>query len=259
MDALIGWTGLVGATLAGARAFDARFRSIDIDSMRGRRWGLVVCAGVRAEKWKANRDPASDAAGIAALTAVLDTIQIERLVLISTADVYPVPTDVDERSMIDPNAAQPYGRHRLALERFCAERFPATIVRLPGLFGAGLKKNAIFDLLHANGVDRIHPASRYQFYNLARLWPDIERVLAASIPLVNLTAGPLSMAEIAASAFGRTLVPTGDVVPASYDIRSEHAARFGGADGYWYGATQTLDEITAFVEQERRRLAGPHR
>ena len=63
MDALIGHTGLVGGTIARSRAFDASFRSTDIDAMRGRHWDLVVCAGVRAEKWKANQDPAGDAAG----------------------------------------------------------------------------------------------------------------------------------------------------------------------------------------------------
>ncbi|WP_092685106.1 hypothetical protein [Albimonas donghaensis] len=39
-----------------------------------------------------------------------------------------------------------YGRRRRMLETFCAERFPrCSIVRLPALFGPGLRKNFIFD------------------------------------------------------------------------------------------------------------------
>ena len=135
MDALIGHTGLVGGTIARARTFDAAFRATDIDTMRGRSFELVVCAGVRAEKWKANQDPDGDRAGIAKLSDVLETVSIGHLVLISTVDAYPAPIGVDESTPIDAAAGQPYGRHRLALERFCAGRFECTIVRLPGLFG----------------------------------------------------------------------------------------------------------------------------
>jgi hypothetical protein len=42
-----------------------------------------------------------------------------------------------------------YGRNRRALEAFCADRFDdCLIVRLPALFGPGLRKNFIFDLLN---------------------------------------------------------------------------------------------------------------
>jgi len=257
VDALIGWSGLTGSALRRARPFDAMFRSTDIDDMRGREFDLVVCAGVRAEKWKANRDPEEDRAGIARLTAVLATVRAAHLVLISTADVYPVPIGVDELTVIDPAAGHPYGQHRLALERFCQERFACTIVRLPGLFGSGLKKNALFDLLHDNAVDAIHPDSEFQFYALDRLWADIVRVRAAGIGLVNFAVEPTAMRTVALRAFGRTLVAKRDAAPVRYDMRSRHAARFGGRDGYWYGAASTLDEITRFVAAERHGGATP--
>lgn len=252
MDALIGWTGLTGSTIRRARDFDALYRSTDIETMRGAAYDLVVCAGVRAEKWKANKDPEGDAAGIARLTDVLGTVRIGHLVLISTADAYPVPVAVDEATPIDPQAGHAYGRHRVALERFCAERFSTTVVRLPGLFGEGIKKNAIFDLLHDNAVAAIHPDSEFQFYDLTRLWADIERVRAAGIPLVNLSVEPTAMRDVAARAFQRTLeMPLAS--PVRYDIRSRYAAQFGGRDGYWYDAASTLDAIAAFVARERAR------
>ena len=139
MDALIGWSGLIGSSLRRVRPFDAMFRSTDIDEMRGGAFDLVVCAGARAERWMANRDPEGDRAGIARLTDVLLTTRIRKLVLISTVDAYPVPAGVDEGTPIAREAGHPYGRHRYALERFCQDRFDCAVLRLPGLFGQGLK------------------------------------------------------------------------------------------------------------------------
>ena len=255
-DALIGWSGLVGSTLRRARGFDAMFRSTDIDEMRGRAFDLVVCAGVPAEKWKANRDPDADRAQIASLTDVLATIRAEHLVLVSTVDVYAAPLAVDESTAIDASSCQPYGRHRYALEQFIQARFVSTVVRLPALFGEGLKKNAVFDLLHDNRTDAIHPESRFQFYELARLWTDVERVRAQRIPLVNISVEPTSMRDVALRAFGRELTPSPDAQPAAYDVRSRYAEGFGGRAGYWYDAASTLDALARFVAQERRRMNG---
>lgn len=252
MDALIGHTGLVGGTVARARAFDASYRSSDIDTMRGRTFDLVVCAGVRAEKWKANQDPEADRAGIDRLTDVLDTVRIGHLVLVSTIDVYPSPVGVDERTPIDAGTLHAYGRHRHALEQFCRDRFACTVVRLPGLFGQGLKKNAIFDLIHDNAVDRIHPDSEFQFYALEQLWRDIERVRETGISLVNFSVAPTRMGDIAERVFGRVLTAPPGAGAARYDMRSLYAGRFGGRGGYWYDAESTLGAIGRFIADERR-------
>src|SRR5205823_4842665 len=143
-----GHTGFVGSTLGRQHAFEACFNSTNIDDIRGRRFDLVVCAGVRAEKWKANIDPTGDAAGIARLQGALDEVAAARFVLISTVDVFARPTGVDEDSPVDTSTVHAYGRHRRALEEYAAGRFDATVVRLPGLYGRGLKKNIIYDLLH---------------------------------------------------------------------------------------------------------------
>lgn len=210
----------------------------------------------RAEKWKANRDPVSDREGIARLTDVLQTTRIGQLVLISTVDAYPVPIGVDEGTPINPEAGHPYGRHRHALERFCQDRFDSTVLRLPGLFGPGLKKNAIHDLLHEHMVSNLHPASAFQFYALDRLWADIQRVLAAHLPLVNVAVEPTTMRVVASRAFGRTLHENASAQPTCYDVRSKYAVQFGGALGYSYDAESTLDAIAAFVASERRNAGG---
>src|SRR5688500_7998318 len=127
--------------------FDDGFHSRDVDSIAGRRYSLLVCAGAPAEKWRANQDPDADRASLGRLTGALQHVQADRVVLVSTVDVYPAPIAVDESTPIDAESGQPYGRHRLALERFVQQRFATTVLRLPGLYGPGIKKNVIFDLL----------------------------------------------------------------------------------------------------------------
>ena len=250
-DALIGYTGFVGGAILRSRSFDACYRSTDIDTIRHRRFELVVCSGAPAEKWRANRDPDEDRARLATLTEALADVTAEHFVLISTIDVYPHPSGVDEGTQIDAAAGQPYGRHRLELEDFCRTRFDTTVVRLPGLYGSGLKKNAVFDLLHDRPVDAIAGNARFQFYDVDRVWPDVERVLGAGIGVANITAEPVAMSEIAARVFNRTLPTPWSHTAPSYDVRSRHAQLVGGDNGYWFDAGAVIAGLQRFVARER--------
>lgn len=247
-SALIGHTGFVGTNLRAALPFDVLVNSKNLEELRGRSFELVVCAGVRAEKWKANRDPDGDLAGIDRLLTVLREVRARRFVLVSTVDVFEDPVGVDESAAAD--AHHPYGRHRRLLEALCAHEFPTLIARLPALFGPGLKKNALFDLLHDNQVEKIHPESRYQFYDVRWLWPDVEKAHAAGIQLLHLATEPIAMREIASRCFGRELrAPPG--AAARYDARSRHASLWGRNDGYLRPRGAVLAGLEAFVRKER--------
>jgi hypothetical protein len=254
-NALIGSTGFVGGNLLRQARFDEQYHSTNIDSIRGRSFDLIVCAGARAEKWKANQDPLGDQVGIARLTDALSQTQARRVVLISTIDVYPEPFEVEEDTRIDPSRATPYGRHRFELEQFVASRFDSLIVRLPGLFGPGLRKNIIYDLLHDNQVHKINPASVFQYYNLDHLWGDIQTSLRHGLDLVNFATEPLPTRELLASVFGRRLPEQPGPAP-HYDFRSRHAELFGGAGGYLYLNAHLIAELRRFVYGEERRLAA---
>lgn len=250
MDALIGSTGYVGTTLLGQREFGARYHSTDIATIRGRRFGRVVCAGVTAVKWWANANPEEDRRRIAALMADLAHIEAARFVLISTVDVYGHPQAVTEADA--PQPTQPYGRHRLELEAFVAHRFPRHhIVRLPGLFGPGLKKNTLYDLLHNNQLDRVNPASRLQWYPLARLAADLDRIEAAGLPFANLATAPLAMATLRDRFFPGTPMGAAAGPPADYDMQTQHAPLFGGPPGYALGPEAMLTALANFLETAR--------
>ena len=218
-DALIGYTGYVGSSILRERSFDSCYRSTDIGTIRGSEFETVVCCGAPAEKWRANRDPDEDRARLATLTSALTYVRARRFVLISTIDVYPNPSGVDERTTIDAAASQPYGRHRYELEEFCRGRFDTTVVRLPGLFGRGLKKNAIFDLLHDRPVDAIPGNARFQFYNTERVWSDVELVLAAGLSTNILLRRRLSfLSEDVHTSHGHAIIGTPLLVPVPKNV-----------------------------------------
>jgi nucleoside-diphosphate-sugar epimerase len=254
-SALIGYTGLVGGTLLRQTRFDALFNRGNIESIAGRSYDMLVCAGAPAQKWLANREPGPDRANLERLMNALASVNARQVVLISTVDVLPIPVGVEESAAIDMANQQPYGRHRYELERFVQDRFESLVVRLPGLFGAGLKKNVIFDFLHGNQVDAIHSDASYQFYPLDWLLRDLETALRRRLRLVHFATEPTSVCEIASEVFGREFInhPTDRV--ARYDFRSQFAGHFGGTNGYLYSRDQVLDEMKQFVQSFKRLVA----
>ena len=146
-DLLVGSTGFVGGNLAAKHAFAAVCHSTDIAAQFGAKPDLCVYAGVPAAMFLANTDPDADLAVMAAARENLRQIAPKQLVLISSIAVYADSRGKDEQSPMTPDGLPAYGRNRLQLERWVREDYPnALIVRLPALYGIGLKKNFLFDL-----------------------------------------------------------------------------------------------------------------
>jgi len=241
----------VGSSLLAQHAFDARFNSTNIETIAGRTFDLLVCAGARAEKWKANADPAGDRIGIERLLAALAGVKAERAVLISTVDVFADPREVDESAAIDTSRAQAYGANRRALEVAFAERFGATIIRLPGVYGPGLKKNIIYDLLHGHETAKIDSRGVFQFYGVRRLWKDVGTALDHGLGVVHLVTEPVSVADIAVRAFGLAFDNRAVDRPARYDVRTKYAALFDGAGSYIEDRERELEGIRRYVADSR--------
>jgi len=231
------------------------FNSTNIHEIGGRRFRKLVCAAPGAEKWKANADPESDRAAIEKLWDSLESVEAEKLILMSTVDVYPDPVGVDENTSIDIGRCSPYGRHRLELERRVADRFDALIVRLPGLFGSWLRKNALYDLLNHHRVFAIDARAVYQFYDVTRLSRDIESAEQANLALLNVATEPIGIDRVARDVFGVTLASGENAVPARYDFRTIHDSLFGGHDGYLQSSDAILEAIREWVRSEREGKA----
>ncbi|MGE0704862.1 MAG: NAD-dependent epimerase/dehydratase family protein [Vicinamibacterales bacterium] len=247
--ALIGHTGFVGSSLLRQAPFAATFNRANIASIGAGQWDLVVCAAPSAVKWRANRFPDEDRAHVGALIEALGPIRCDRFVLISTVDVYPRPEGVDEGTAIDPADCMPYGRHRWELEQAVRTMFAerALIVRLSQLFGPGLRKNFVYDLIWDNALHLVDHRSRLQFYDVQRLWHDVERALAAGLDLLNIAAEPLSCDEIARESFGRHFDNEAAGGPVTYDMRSCRLGRIGIDAPYAMTRVEVLEGIRRFA------------
>ena len=305
-DLLVGSTGFVGGNLLAKHTFAAECHSSDMTAQYGTRPDLCVYAGVPAAMFLANADPEADLAVMRAARENIRQIAPKRLVLISSIAVLADSRGVYEDSPAQDTEALPaYGKNRLQLERWVREDFPdALIVRLPALYGAGIRKNFLFDLhtitpamlrpekyselaaksplvksaytLADNGFYKLNGTadsaalraffaandfnalaftdarSRYQFYNLGRLWSDMEAARAADVKLLHLCTPPVSAAEVYTAVTGKAdwhnELPK---PPFDYDLRSRHAALLGGSGDYLCTKQQELDDITRFMRSWR--------
>lgn len=251
--ALIGHTGFVGGNLKAQHLFSHLFNSKNFLEMKGASFDTVVCAGVSAVKWLANREPEADRAAINALAEVLRTVKASRFILVSTVDVYPATRDVDEGYNCHAKENHPYGTHRLEFEAFCERTFPECyVLRLPGLFGDGLKKNVVFDLLNDNCLDAINTASSFQYLPLSDIWSLVDRCVGADLRLVNLVTEPVPTSEIVERFFPDKQVGASPGPEGHYDIHTRYAERLGGKGSYLMTKDEVLASLGRFIEEYRR-------
>ncbi|MCR5556320.1 MAG: sugar nucleotide-binding protein [Butyrivibrio sp.] len=91
--------------------------------------------------------------------------------------------------------------------------------------------------------------SVYQFYNLARLWDDIQTALEHKLTLWHPATEPVSAAEVYKYLTGKEFVNELGGTPAYYDYRTIHGALFGGSDKYICDKAAVLRDIKEAVSE----------
>lgn len=205
MNALIGFSGFVGSHLIGHTGNTDYYNSKNIKSIKGKTYDTIYCAGLYAEKWRINKNPEADIESIRCLQKLLSTVFCRQFILISTIDVLdpsiPQSETPDEGGPI-LYSTHPYGRNRRQMEEWVLMEFPNTyILRLPALFGHGLKKNALYDLIHGNNIDSLRSHWQFQWYDLNWLFEDIERIQKGSHHIVNCVTPTISLHQITSMFF----------------------------------------------------------
>ena len=250
-SALIGYTGFVGSSILSQQSFDYLYNSKNIEDIQSKHFDLVVCAGAPGTKWLANKEPETDLATIQRLINNLSTITARKLVLLSTIDVYSEVNGVNEDSPILTETLYTYGKHRRMLEEFVINHFNSLIVRLPGLFGEGLKKNLIYDLLNSSDHDNINPEHILQFYSLDHLSHDINRALEHNLKSINIATEPTSIGEIAHEIFNITLQKKNGV-PVRYNMQTKYASLWGHDGKYLYTKSEVFSDLRTFVNTKKQ-------
>jgi hypothetical protein len=121
------------------------------------------------------------------------------------------------------------------------------IIRLPGLFGEGLKKNLVFDLLNNSTSEFTHMDSVFQMYYLANLWKDIGIAINNDIKLLNIATEPLTTKEIAKECFGLDFRNITSNPPANYRVQSKYGRYFGNKDPFLYNKSEVLEDLKKFI------------
>tara|TARA_Y100000310_G_C20640926_1_gene793840 strand:- start:443 stop:1159 length:717 start_codon:yes stop_codon:yes gene_type:complete len=238
MRALIGHTGFVGSNILCQAEFDRCYNTSNIEEIAGEEFDLVVCAGVSSVKWKANQNPNQDFEQIQRLVNNLSSSTFKKLVLVSTIAVYDNPVD---------NA---YGRHRLYLETLLMNTYPdMAIIRLPALFGPGLKKNAIYDLMNKDYRFIPDPKSRFQYYCLDNIWRDIEKQIQLGIKTLNINSEGIEFGRVL-KVFGIDPEPFYGNYMVQQDMQSNHASHWGKEGKYLYTQEEVLETLEEFINHE---------
>ncbi|MFF2370062.1 NAD-dependent epimerase/dehydratase family protein [Agromyces sp. NPDC058110] len=256
-SALIGHTGFVGSNIASRHVFDAYFNTTNIDRIDGDAYDLVVTAGTRADSHRINRQGAADRAEIDGLVDRLARVRIGRLVLISTVCVYAGDSSPTESTPTSEAGLTPYGANRLHQERRLAAEHDTLVMRLPQLYGDGLKKGIVYDLANDHRVEFIRPEAEFQYYDVRHLWRDIGVALDAGLRSMNLATPAIRNEVVARDAFGVDVTGNdpgpADPFAAMYtrDMRTEHAELYGADGDYLLDAESELAGIRAFAASIR--------
>jgi len=188
----------------------------------------------------------------------LETTTADRFILISTVDVYGDHQGANENNRPRKDGLHAYGANRLMLEEFVAGHFPQHhIVRLPGLFGPQLKKNAIYDLLNGNRVEYIPKEGRFQWYPTSRLASDLRKIESLGLSLINIATEPVQMQTVVDRLFPNVVIGAQAPVSPYYDMRTLYAEALGGVGDYHMHRDAVLDSLADFVAQERNKY-GTH-
>lgn len=198
MDAIVGYTGFVGSNLLQFIKFDHFYNSLNISEMIDKVYDKVYFCGIPAVKYYANKYPEEDFKTIETIKNIIRTIKCNKFILVSTIDVYENPNDdmfefnLNEDYECDYRNNHAYGSNRYLFELFVKETFvDYHIVRLGSLFGKGLKKNIIYDLINNNQIQNIPLNSFFQWYYLNRLGNDINIIINNNIRTCNLFSEPV--------------------------------------------------------------------
>lgn len=257
MNALFGYTGLVGSWLTQDNRFNLQefYNSKNYQSAQNRSFVNVFFAALPAAKWYANQNHTEDWNNIQKIINVLKTVKVSGyFILISTVDVYHNGVGSETNMQVAEHA---YGLHRKRFEDFVLQQFPKCfILRLPALFGKGLKKNVLFDLLNDNQIEKIPQNSFFQWYDLKWLNNDIYLLLQnvhIQQHVQNFVSEPIYTGEIIKRFFPKQLSPD-KTTTIRYNVTTDQTKT-----GYLKMKDEVYQAMHQYILEAQQRKLRPYK
>lgn len=251
MRILIGDTGLVGTTLKEKINFDCTFNSKNIHELKnlnGHNIDIYLSC-LPATKWMVNKDIKSDIKNINSIIENISLLNYNRVVLISTIDVY-----CDSKLFSNEDTPIQIRNLSYGIDRYFFELLVRNtlnykdlkIFRLPALFNKHIKKNVLFDLINNNNISQINKNSSFQWYNLDNLCNDIESYILKfpNDSVFNLFTEPLDTSDIV-ELFPHHL---NNVSYSENRIEYDYKTKYSET-GYIKSKEIVLDEIKNFIHE----------
>lgn len=184
-DSQVGYSiigpGFVGQLISSQLHVNNSYTRINLDSLPNLSHDTIILAAPTGNRIVVNLDPQRDRDDCAGIVDTLKRTQFNRIVYISTVDVF-----LESR----------YGQNRLWLEQQIRQFPNHTILRLPSLCDPSIKKNVLFDLANRQWLDKVSLDSTIQWYPTNRLAQDITYAIDNNITELNLVSAPVCNRDI---------------------------------------------------------------
>jgi len=253
---ILGGRGMLGSAFAdycekSGRPYTVIARG-DYAALRGRSCDIFVNANGNSRKPLASAQPLEDfEASVRSVRASLVDFRYRRYVHLSSCDLYPTCDSAEttrEEQTLDPARQSPYGFHKYLAEQ-CVQHVAREwlILRFGGFVGPGLKKNAIYDILHG-GPLYLDPASELQYLHTARAAEIAFRLLDGGVgnEVFNVCGrGVVRLSEVAALSPTPVIAKPGSPL-VRYEISLEKLSRH-------VAPPETRPEVLAFVREQLGR------
>lgn len=240
MDGIIGSTGFVGQQLLRILPDVTTIGRSDVANRILYPIQVLYIAAPGAMKWQIDAEPLEDLAEVQRLTSYIKQLRPQRVYLFSTIDVFSDRSNCSESSKRIQSPS--YGGNRTYFEDSLLNMDTETYVRrLGGLFGPGLKKNLIFDLIHRreDQLLKYNPNSRFQYLSLDSSVRLSLSTLLDGHRIVNIVGEPISAGSIAGKY--RNLLSS-SAPEVHYDVKTEFHS-----EPYFQRANEILRDINNFI------------
>lgn len=241
---LIGYSGFIGQQLMKdyGKEIGNIYNSKNIKKLKDVRHDTIIIAAPSATKWQANKNPKEDLAKVFKLIEAIQGVEANEVIHLSTCDVFEYSPKLLNFELDTTFSAQPYSKHRQMLEE-AVKGLNFRILRLPTVYGQGMKKNILFDLITKNYdyLDTVNPHNQLQWINVNKIKDMISFARSHDIKVFNCATPPIANQELfdLFKYKSKNYVSKPDIV---YDMKTIY-----NTHNYIFSKKEVIEDIKEFI------------